>query len=172
MPRRAASTTTVKRRALASCVTLLAALVLASCGDDDTPQTIPASGERETTTAPLVSTTTVPPPRSLSGEWTIVSLATGGTITEAPPRASLAFAGGSVNVATGCNTGTATADTAADQAVTIGPIALTRMVCEPEVMTWEGDLTAFLEGELFYELSNDALVLIRDDGRLTLSTPP
>ncbi len=160
----------VWRRVVASCVLPLALLALASCGDDDETQTIPASGERETTTtAEGTSTTTAAAVATdLTGDWTIDSLTDAGTTTEAPDGASIGFADGSINVGTGCNRGTGSAEVS-DGTIVVGPLGLTKMACETAVLTWEADLVAFLEGELTYELAGDSLVLSRDDADLTLS---
>ncbi len=156
----------LRRRAVASLLPL-ALIALASCGDDGDTETIPASGERETTTTEATTTTTAASSTAV-GDWTIDSLTTAGTATEAPEGATLSLTEGRVNVATGCNTGMADAEIG-DGTVTLGPLGTTMMACEPELMTWETSLVAFLEGELTYEVTDDALTLTRDDSVLTLS---
>jgi heat shock protein HslJ len=159
----------VRRRVVAVCVLPLALLALASCGDDDETETIPASGERETTTTVEgTSTTTAVAATDLTGDWTIDSLTDAGTTTEAPDGASIGFVDGSINVGTGCNRGTGSAEVG-DGTIVVGPLGLTMMACETDVMTWEADLVAFLEGELTYELAGDSLVLSRDGADLALS---
>lgn len=167
MPSPAAGPTRLRRRAIASLLPL-ALLALAACGDDDDTETIPASGERETTTTEATTTTTVAASSSVVGDWTIDSLTTAGTATEAPDGATLGLSEERVNVATGCNTGMGDAEIG-DGTVTIGPLGTTMMACEPEVMTWETDLVTFLEGELTYEATDEALTLTRDDSVLALS---
>jgi heat shock protein HslJ len=164
-----AASPAVRRRAVAWCVLPLALVALASCGDDDGDDNIPASGERETTTTTEpTATTAAPTATGPEGEWTIDSLTAGDTTTEAPDGATVAFAEGSVNVATGCNRGSGSAQLG-DGTIVLGPLGLTMMACEPEVMTWEADLVTLLEGELTYEVTEDSLVLSRDDTELALS---
>lgn len=99
--------------------------------------------------------------------WTMKTLETGGTTAQAPENAYLSYDEGRVFVSTGCNHGTAEL-TVGDGTVTVGPMALTRKACEPDLMTWEGALTGFLQGDLKYELSGSDLTLSSDTGTLTL----
>lgn len=158
----------------------LAAVVFAGCGDDGDSAAIPQSGERETTTTEATTTSEATTTTAAgetegaatgeapTGAWTLVSLTTGAETTDAPPDATVNFAEGQINVATGCNTGFADA-TVGDGTIVIGAVGLTRMACEEDVMAWETELVTFLEGELTYQLSGDELVLARDDTQLTLS---
>lgn len=169
MSRHADAATARFRRVAAWCLLPVVALVLAACGDDG-DDTIPASGERETTTTEATTTTTSAPagPEALAGDWTILSLTADGESTDAPDGATLSFADGTVVLATGCNRGNAPAEVG-DGTLTIGPAGLTRMACADDVMAWEDQLVAFLEGELTYELDGETLVLAREGSELTLA---
>ena len=167
----------------------LAAIVFAGCGSDDDDGAIPQSGERETTTFFTEATTTTTATdeagaeaespgttaaegdgaEAPTGEWTMVSLTTGAEVTEAPADATLNFSDGRVEVATGCNTGFGTAEVG-DGTIVVGTVGLTMMACPEDVMAWESELAAFLEGELTYEASDGGLVLARGDTELTLES--
>jgi heat shock protein HslJ len=99
--------------------------------------------------------------------WTITSLETPDGTLEAPEGASLTIAEGRMNVVTGCNTGFGDV-TVGDGTITVGPVATTRIACEPELMEWETALLSFLDGELGFELADDALTLTKDDATLSL----
>jgi heat shock protein HslJ len=100
--------------------------------------------------------------------WTIVSLETGGTTTQAPENAYLAYDDDHIVVATGCNRGVGELKVG-DGTVTIGAkMALTMKACEPDLMTWEQSLVGFLQGELKCGLSGSDLTLSSDNGTLTL----
>lgn len=132
----------------------LAGDVLTLTGDDVT-LTLTAEGT-ETADASLEGTA-----------WTITTLeGPDGSLT-APEGASLAVADGRINVVTGCNRAFGDA-TVGDGTLTVGPLASTRMACEPALMTWETALLAFLDGELTVELSDEQLVLTKGDSTLTL----
>ena len=100
--------------------------------------------------------------------WTIVSLETGGTTTQAPENAYLAYDDGRIFVATGCNRANAELKVA-DGTATIGPMATTLKACEPDLMTWEQALLGFLQGDLKYEVSDSDLTLTSDNGTLQLT---
>jgi heat shock protein HslJ len=99
--------------------------------------------------------------------WTMVTLDSGGTTSQAPENAYLSYNEGRLFVATGCNNGTAEL-TVADGTVTIGPMAMTLKACEPDLTTWEQALVGFLQGDLKYELADTDLTLTSDNGTLTL----
>ncbi|HEX5946202.1 MAG TPA: META domain-containing protein [Acidimicrobiales bacterium] len=176
-----------RRRLVGWCLVPLAAVVFAGCGSDDDGGAIPQSGERETTTTEATTTTTATDEAAAeaespettaaegdaaeapTGEWTMVSLTTGAEVTEAPTDATLTFSDGRVEVATGCNTGFGTAEVG-DGTIVVGTVGLTMMACPDDVMAWETELAAFLEGELTYEASDGGLVLARGDTELTLES--
>ena len=88
----------------------------------------------ETTTVVFGDRARIATASALDGSaWTIESLETGGTTSEAPENAYLAYDEGSLFVATGCNRGSAELEVG-DGTVTIGPMALTLKACEPDLM--------------------------------------
>ncbi len=74
--------------------------------------------------------------------------------------AALTFSSERVEVETGCNRGGG-AVAIADETLTFGPIALTRMACPADAMAVEQAVTAVLEGQVAYAI---------DAGTLTLSS--
>jgi heat shock protein HslJ len=132
---------------------------------------ITLNGETLTLTGSEVSVTFSGPstqPGSVEGTaWKIVSLDTPNTSSAAPEGASMTIADGMIAVATGCNQAVGEA-TVGEGTLTVGPPALTRMACVPDLGEWESSLTSFLEGELTFEVSGDQLVLSNGDTSLTL----
>ena len=86
-----------------------------------------------------------PPADALDGSvWRIVSLdGPDGSLT-APDGASLAYADGLVSISTGCNSGSAEVEVT-DDAITFGPMALTRMACDGDVMEFETALSSAIQ---------------------------
>lgn len=99
--------------------------------------------------------------------WDIVSL----DAAQAPEGAYLSVADGRLYVATGCNRGFGDL-TVSDSAVEVGPIALTRMACEPAVNEWEQALTVFLTGSLDYTVTDAEVTLTNGTQTLTLNEIP
>lgn len=54
----------------------------------------------------------------------------------------------------------------------IGPIALTRMACEPALNEWEQSLTTFLTGSLDYVVTGSDVTLTNGTQILTLTESP
>ena len=109
------------------------------------------------------------PDRPLEGtDWTATTLITGDAASSVPEGASLRFEAGSVAVATGCNSGSATYELSEDgTTVTLGPIALTRMACDKnDVMAFESAMVSALEGELTIEIEAGSLTLTGANGGL------
>ncbi len=113
-----------------------------------------------------------PPADSLDGSvWKIVSLdGPAGSLT-APDGAYLAYADGRVSISTGCNSGSAEVEVA-DDTITFGPMALTRMACEGDVMEFENAVVQMLDGPLEYTLESDDLTLSDGESTLTLQRIP
>jgi len=113
-----------------------------------------------------------PPADSLDGSiWKIVSLdGPAGSLT-APDGAHLAYADGRVSISTGCNSGSAEVEVA-DDTITFGPMALTRMACEGDVMEFENAVVQMLDGPLEYTLESDDLTLSDGESTLTLQRIP
>jgi heat shock protein HslJ len=101
-----------------------------------------------------------------STAWEMVSLDGPDESTGAPEGASLVFAEGMVNVATGCNRGFAEA-TVVDDTLTLGPMGMTRMACEGPVGEWESALVEFLADELTFAVDGETLTLTRGAQTLT-----
>ena len=87
-----------------------------------------------------------PPADSLDGSvWKIVSLdGPAGSLT-APDGAYIAYADGRVSISTGCNSGSAEVEVT-DDTITFGPMALTRMACDGDVMEFETAVVEMLAG--------------------------
>jgi heat shock protein HslJ len=99
--------------------------------------------------------------------WTMVSLDNADGTLEAPEGAYLSYEDDTVFVATGCNTGSGSAEVA-DGTVTFGPLMSTLIGCEPDLAAWETAVFAVLAGEVTYEVDGDTLTLTGDGGTLTL----
>lgn len=120
------------------------------------------------TTLTLGDRTKVANENALDGRtWDLVSL----DAATAPEGAYLSVADGKLYVATGCNRGFGSV-TVTDGAVEIGPIALTRMACEPAIDQWEQALTAFLTGTLDYVVSGADVTLTNGTQTLTMVEGP
>lgn len=78
-------------------------------------------------------------------------------------EASLVFTDGSVQVHTGCNTGSGDAEVAV-VGINFGPIATTRMACTPELNELEASVLAVLDGDVAYQVTGDTLSLRKDNG--------
>jgi heat shock protein HslJ len=100
--------------------------------------------------------------------WTMVSLDGPDGTAEAPEGATLVFADDQVSISTGCNSGFAET-TVGDGTLTIGPIGVTRMACEPDLAEWENAVLAFLEGDLEFTAESDDLTLTKGDQTLALT---
>jgi heat shock protein HslJ len=99
--------------------------------------------------------------------WTITSLDGPEGALTAPEGATVTIAEGTINVVTGCNTAFGEI-TVAEDTITVGPLASTRIACEPELMAWETALLQFLDGELTVDASDAQVVLTKGDTTLTL----
>ncbi len=90
-----------------------------------------------------------------------------------PPRTAphLAYADGRVSISTGCNSGSAEVEVT-DDTITFGPMALTRMACEGDVMEFETAVVQMLDGPLEYTLESDDLTLSDGESTLTLERIP
>jgi heat shock protein HslJ len=101
--------------------------------------------------------------------WVVDTLIRDQTATSVPAglSASLVFSDGRVAANTGCNRGNGSASIAAD-AITFGPMALTRMACPEPAMDLESFVTGVLEGEVAYTVDGDVLHLLGAGGGLDL----
>ncbi|HEU4841352.1 MAG TPA: META domain-containing protein, partial [Ilumatobacteraceae bacterium] len=102
--------------------------------------------------------------------WTADSLVTGDAVSSLPAGVrppTLVFADGSVQVDAGCNRGTGPAAvTAAD--VTFGPVATTRMACDPASNQVEAHVLGVLQGTVPYTIEAGVLTLTNGDTGLML----
>jgi heat shock protein HslJ len=108
----------------------------------------------------------------LSGSvWAIESVTTATGSSDAPEGASITYEDGSVHVSTGCNQGN-TEVTEADGVLTFGPMAMTRMACEPAVMEVETRIVEVLGLPLTFEADGDVLTLSNGDSSMVLRRVP
>jgi heat shock protein HslJ len=94
--------------------------------------------------------------------WAVDGLVSADAVSSmlAGTNATLLVEGDTVSVDAGCNTGSGAAEVDAEAGtITFGPIATTRMACEPEVMDQEGTILAVLDGEVTYEIESNHLSL-------------
>ncbi len=106
--------------------------------------------------------------------WTVDTLVTGDAASSLPAgvRApTLTLEGGNLLVDTGCNTGRG-GYTIAGDAVTFGPIATTRMACEPAAMQVEQQVLTVLSGTATFAIDADALTLTNGAGGLVARAAP
>jgi heat shock protein HslJ len=109
------------------------------------------------------------PDRPLEGtRWILDGIVAGDTVSSVPAgvTAAITIADDRIAVETGCNTGGATVDVAATH-LTIGPLALTRRACPPDVASVETAMTGVLTGEVAYAIDADQLTLTSGQSGLT-----
>ena len=131
-----------------------------------------ANGELELkgsdTTLTLGDRTEVANENALNGRsWDIVSL----DAAQAPEGAYLSVADGRLYVAMGCNRGFGNV-TVSDSDVEVGPLGLTKMMCEPALNDWEQALIVFLIGSLDYTATDAEVTLTNGTQTLTLNEIP
>lgn len=95
----------------------------------------------------------------------------GGTRWASPDSdvAFVAFDAGTFSGNGGCNTFTGSYETGEDGALTVGPIASTKMACEAEIMTAETAFLAALGSASGYSVDGDTLMLTGTNGATVLS---
>lgn len=77
-------------------------------------------------------------------------------------QATLTITDGTAAIATGCNSGSTSAEVT-ESTITFGPTAITLMACEPDLMELETTVLGVLDGEVAYTIDGDNLS-IRTDG--------
>jgi heat shock protein HslJ len=110
------------------------------------------------------------PDKPLEGTtWVVDGLVTNQAVSSVPAgvTATLVFADGKVAVDTGCNTGSG-ATAIGEASITFGPVATTKMACEPAAMEVEQLVLAVLAGDVGYSIDADALQLRGAGGGLDL----
>lgn len=73
---------------------------------------------------------------------------------------------GTAGVFAGCNSGSTTVEVA-EATLTFGPIALTRMACEPDATMLENQVIEVLDGEVDYTVDGDTLTIMNGTSGLT-----
>lgn len=105
--------------------------------------------------------------------WVVDGIVSGDSVSSVPDgvTATMRIADGRVDLEAGCNTGGGTVEMAADT-LTFGPIALTKMGCEPGAMAVEGAIVRVLAGTVGYAIQADVLTLDAGDTGLMLRATP
>jgi heat shock protein HslJ len=101
------------------------------------------------------------PDQPLEGTlWRLDGIVSGDAVSSVPAgvTASIRITSDRVDVKPGCNSGGGAADVTADT-ITFGPIALTKMACEPTAMSVENAVAAVLAGTATYTIDADVLTL-------------
>lgn len=105
------------------------------------------------------------PDRPIVGtRWVLDGIRSQDAVSSVPEGviASITIDGDTAVVEAGCNRGSAGVEIT-DDTVTFGPLALTRMMCEPGAMEVEDAMTALLQGEVRYRIDADRLTLDSPD---------
>ncbi|WP_064014246.1 META domain-containing protein [Deinococcus puniceus] len=109
---------------------------------------------------------------SLDGTWFVTRLVAGGRQVALPAQASFTFApdatGFALSGTAGCNRAVGRVTTSG-MAVTFGPLATTRMMCDAPRMAQERAILQALSGTLSAKFSSSSLVLSGPAGTVTLS---
>ncbi len=103
--------------------------------------------------------------------WAIESITTASGSSDAPEGAYITYDDGRAYVSTGCNQGNAEV-MVADGVLTFGPMAMTRMACEPDVMAVEAQIIEVLSQPLTYEADDDVVTLSNGESSLVLRRTP
>lgn len=114
------------------------------------------------------------PDQPLEGTtWVLDGVVSGDAVSSVPvgTTASIRIAGERVEVKPGCNTGGGTVEVTADT-LTFGPIALTKMACEPGPMSVETAVVAVLSGAVTYTIDADVLTLHAGNAGLIFRAAP
>ena len=106
------------------------------------------------------------PDRPLVGtKWVVDGIITGDAVSSVPVGvpAGLTITGDTMQVDTGCNTGSATVQVTATT-MTIGPLGLTKKACQGSVAAMEAAMLAALTGEVAYSIEADRLTITSKTG--------
>lgn len=175
-------------RKTSSLVGLLITIALSACGSTTTPKntsaepttsTTPDSstpGSSTPTTTPVTTDDTTPATTGADSadvsalvdrDWKVDGLITIAGLQPVPDgsNAALRFTDngdgtGTVEVHSGCNTGSAPVTYSSDHELTVGPITLTRMACSDDLNALEASLVGQLENPLSWTLDGELLTLI------------
>jgi heat shock protein HslJ len=127
-----------------------------------------------TVTLTLVDEEVATPDQPLEGtRWVLDGIVSGDAVSSVPvgATASMRIGAGRVDVRPGCNTGGGSVEVAADK-LTFGPIALTKMACEPGAMAMETAVIAVMSGAVGYTIDADVLTLDADNAGLIFRAAP
>jgi heat shock protein HslJ len=119
------------------------------------------------TTMVLTDREVADPDRPLTGTtWTVDTILDGATASSSATasKAALTFADGTVEIAGGCNTGSAGYTTDGDMIRFENPV-MTRMACEPDLMKLEQAVLDVLQGEVTVRIEADRLTLEHPSGK-------
>jgi heat shock protein HslJ len=122
----------------------------------------------------LVDKEVATPDQPLEGTfWVLEGIVSGDAVSSVPVgvTASIRIAGGRVEVTAGCNTGGGTVEVTVDT-IAFGPIALTKMACEPGNMSVETAVVAVLAGAVGFGIDADTLTLDAGDNGLIFRAAP
>jgi heat shock protein HslJ len=114
------------------------------------------------------------PDRPLAGtRWVVDGLVSGGSVASVPAGvvAALTFGDGRVDVEAGCNTGGG-GIRVTGTTIEVGPVALTKMACEPARMAVEQAIVTVLSGTVGYTIEAGTLTLDAGGVGLTLRATP
>jgi heat shock protein HslJ len=114
------------------------------------------------------------PDRPLVGtRWVVDGLVSGGAVASVPAGvvAALTFADGRVDVEAGCNSGGGSIRVS-ETTIELGPIALTKMACEPPRMAVEQAVATVLSGTIRYAIEAGTLSLDAGGVGLILRAAP
>ncbi len=121
-------------------------IVAAACGDDDDDNDANATSALDST------------------GWVLDDRSLGMETSEDMQEITISFTESDAAGNSGCNTYTATYTTPREGEIEFGPIASTRMACDPAVMDVETAYLAQLADVVQYEIDGDQLVLSGDAG--------
>jgi heat shock protein HslJ len=97
--------------------------------------------------------------------WTLTTIIANDAASSIPMDAAstLTITDGTAAVATGCNTGSASA-AIGDGTITFGPLALTKMACEQPLMDLESSVLSVLAGDVTFEIEAGSLTITNSSG--------
>jgi heat shock protein HslJ len=103
--------------------------------------------------------------------WMITGTVATEAVSSIPEGAepSLTITDGQAAIVTGCNNGSGSVEVT-DTTMTFGPIATTKMACEPDLTELETAILTVLQGEVTYEIDGATMSIRRDgpDGEIGL----
>lgn len=126
----------------------------------------------ESSSLTLVDRRVADPDRPLEGtNWVLDGIVANEAVSSVPDgvRASVRIADGQVAVETGCNTGMGSVEVDESAGtLTFGPLATTKMACEPDATSVEQAVLATLDGEVQYRIEAGVLRLTNGNRGLVL----